>query len=504
MSNLHDIMTDAYQFISRLTIINKQGKKVQFEPTAEQLTILQALLEGDDTLVLKPRQIGSSTIVCAYLFWYVYTATEPITVAILSHKLKSSKHLLKMFKTFYNNLPKPLRRPLSVVNSTEMRFAGSEAGVLAESAGGEGGLRSFTCSKLWLSEYAFAPDPEELLATATSALNDGQLIIESTANYFNDAHHQEVLKAQNGLASWNFLFFPWTEHVEYALDVPEDVDFSLDQEEEEIQAQFDTSIQQLYWRKKKIEKIGFEKFSREYPLTIEEAYQQLGDSYFKRRDLQYVDIVMVAPQEQTILSDRKMDDKYAIGVDVAAGVGRDFSVIFVLSKLTGQPVYIFRSNTITPVELALKVQEVSSLYGQAKVLVEANNMGGVVLNELRHLGFTNIWRDENGKDWQTTIKTKTEMFENMKKKVASGALTQIDNITLSEIRALTVNEKGHIKIPDNMASHGDSAVALSLACVCLDSLRLSKNTFLPDWIVSRKADKIRKNGGVGAANNRRY
>ena len=138
------------------------------------------------------------------------------------------------------------------------------------------------------------------------------MVIESTANYFNDAHHQEVLKAQSGLASWNFLFFPWCRHEEYYLDLPEEHTYELDQEELEIQDLYDLSVEQLYWRKKKIEKIGWEKFSREYPLTIEEAYQQLGDSYFKRRDLQYVDMIMVPPDEQSIFSDRKMDDKYAI------------------------------------------------------------------------------------------------------------------------------------------------------------------------------------------------
>ena len=192
-------------------------------------------------------------------------------------------------------------------------------------------------------------------------------------------------------------------------------------------------------------------------------------------------------------------------VDVAAGVGRDFSVIFVLSKLTAQPVYIFRANTITPVDLAKKIQEVATRYSNAKVLVESNNRGGVVLNELRHLGYTNIWKDENQKDWQTNIRTKTEMFENLKKQISSGTLRQIDNITMSELRALTVNEKGHVALPENMASHGDSAVALALACICLNSLRLSSSTYLPDVDqASRKANKIRGTSGARTNNHRRY
>jgi hypothetical protein len=61
---------------------------------------------------------------------------------------------------------------------------------------------------LHISEYAFAPNPEELKATALNALNSGQLIIESTANYFNDALHQEWIKATRGEAAWKQLFFP--------------------------------------------------------------------------------------------------------------------------------------------------------------------------------------------------------------------------------------------------------------------------------------------------------
>ena len=186
------LIADPVEFISRLFIIGKDGKKIKLIPNQEQLEMLEALLEGEDTLALKGRQIGSSTIVSAYLFWRWYTSQEPSTTAILSHKLNSSKHLLGMYRTFYDNLPSFLQRKLSVDNTTTMKLKDSGASIIAVSAEGKGGLRSFTCSYLHISEYAFAPNPEELKATALSALNDGQLIIETTANHFNDAMHQEI------------------------------------------------------------------------------------------------------------------------------------------------------------------------------------------------------------------------------------------------------------------------------------------------------------------------
>lgn len=108
------------EFISRLSIIGKDGKLITLTPTEEQIDIITTLEKDKDTIILKPRQIGSSTIVAAYLFYKAYTSEEPVTYAILSYKLSSSKHLLNIHKTFYNYLPKALQKPLDVDNSTEL------------------------------------------------------------------------------------------------------------------------------------------------------------------------------------------------------------------------------------------------------------------------------------------------------------------------------------------------------------------------------------------------
>ena len=149
---------------------------VNLKPTDEQMAMFEQLEKGEDLLVLKPRQIGSTTFVSAWLFYKWYTAENPITITVLSHKLSSAKHILSMYKMFYNTLPAQLRRPLIVENTTELTFADTGAKVMAVSAEGKGGLRSFTCNFLHISEYAFAPNSEELKATAIGALNGNMLI----------------------------------------------------------------------------------------------------------------------------------------------------------------------------------------------------------------------------------------------------------------------------------------------------------------------------------------
>jgi hypothetical protein len=80
----------------------------------------------------------------------------------------------------------------------------------------------------------------------------------------------------------------------------------------------------------------------------------------------------------------------------------------------------------------------------------------------------------------------------------------IDNITAMELRSITVDDKGIIKFADNLDSHSDSAMAMALAYYCLDVVRLKQVAYLPDWIKSRKADKIRETSGAMASSYRRY
>ena len=110
-------LLDPLEFISRLKIIDKKGVRVNLIPNQEQIEIVQALEEEDeDLLILKGRQIGSSTIIVAWLFWKSYVSTEPTTLATMSHKTNSARHLLGIIKNMHDTLPKALQRGISVDN----------------------------------------------------------------------------------------------------------------------------------------------------------------------------------------------------------------------------------------------------------------------------------------------------------------------------------------------------------------------------------------------------
>jgi len=499
------VITNLSKFVTRLKIKSKRGQLISLKPNDEQVEVLKALETDEDVLILKARQIGSSTIVCAYLFWRWFTATGPETTAILSHKLASSKHLLVIFKTMYHNLPKYIREnfPLQQENATSMTLEHNGAQVIAVSAEGHGGLRSFTCRRLIISEFAFAPNSEELKATALSALNDGQLIIETTANYFGDAMHDEVMRYHRGESDWQYLFFPWFKHAEYTEDVGK-TELSWTIAEKDVQERFNLSDSQLLWRRKKINAMGAEKFRREYPASEEEAYSVTGSTFLLASDFDEVEILTGNGMGSTVLVEPEDDDQYAMGVDVSAGVGADYSAIYVLSKKTGQVVLTWRSNVTSPVDLAEIVADIGYQYNYAKVLIESNNFGNVVINEIKHQGYSNLWKCGKGKDWITTMRTKTQMFETSRDYVRRGFLHIIDNILYSELRSITINQRGRYELPYLSNSHCDNAVAFSLGTVCLESVRLKEKMFLPQWVRDRKVKRLIQGAGVSIGTKRRY
>jgi len=483
-ADIERIVSDPLEFCSRLSIIDKRGRQRKLMLNDEQVEIIESLKAGDDVLICKARQIGSSTAVAAYFFWRWYTAPDPETYVVLSHKLASSKHLLKMHKFFYVTMPAFLKRPLSVDNTTDMTLADTGATLMAASAGGDGGLRSFTATGLHISEFAFSENADELKATAISALNGNQLVIESTANFYGDPLHREYQLWEAELVGYNFLFFPWTKHKAYTEEPPDG--FELD-------PYSDLTPGQQYWMAVMMGKLGETKFRREYPRSVEEAYAQV-DGAWMGADI----LANLTPLQMEVKGGAlaKVDprDKYAIGVDVGAGTGGDNSAIVVISASTWQVVDIRRSNSQTPSEWADVVADASRKWNNAKVLVESNGTwGGVLLTELKHMGIP-LWKTGDGDDWTTNASTKPRMLEGVKDAILRGRLTQLDTFTIGELRSFKINDRGEAFCPRNGIHHGDTVIALALALQCVATVHVPNKPFLPEWITSRRVADARRQG----------
>ena len=194
---------------------------VPFDALPMQQKIFDAVEAGHNRiLVVKARQVAATTA-CKMVLHQRWSATRHAALfAIVSLRAESATALLDDNRRWMDDPPAILRRELDTRAKGELRLADTGATLKAFTSRSSTGLRSFSPKAVLLSEFAFALDQDELLAQALSAVGDGLLMVESTANNPGDAFSRLIAGApENG---WVVLTHWWHEHPPYADPVPDD------------------------------------------------------------------------------------------------------------------------------------------------------------------------------------------------------------------------------------------------------------------------------------------
>jgi len=118
--------------------------------------------------------------------------------------------------------------------------------------------------------------------------------------------------------------------------------------------------------------------------------------------------------------------------------------------------------------LAEKINFIGLKYNKAKVLVESNNHGGTVLQELENLHYPNLWLDKQA-PWLTTTKTRILLFNHLRKLLVQKQIPDMDISTYSQLKSLKI-EGDSVVLPKNKDGHSDRVVAMALAYMCTDSV----------------------------------
>ena len=432
------------EFIGRLTVMNKEKQRLtRLRLNEAQEKLIGVLKEHDRVIVLKARHLGVSTLCRAWHFWNAYTALHPQTFAVVSHTRQSAEDLHRMEKTFYQNLPAPLRKPLQKASAKTLKFKDTGANVRVFTAGGKGGTRSFSMSSAHLSEFAFYDDQKEVMATVSASVGEGQIVIESTPNAYGDYFHDLVLQAESGDSEWKLVFFPWFIHSLYSSSIP--AAMKLTREEEKLKKEHGLDNGQIAWRRKQVRTLGIDKFQREYPATIDECFQSAVPFFFDHEKLDEIERVNLGSHEHRLYADPVEGDKYVLGCDVGAGIGEHFSAFTVVSYSTRQPVYHYISNQIPPAKLAEKILDLAKRYNNARVIVEANNHGHLVLHRLREFRTKNLYQ-EDGHDFFTTNKTRPLLWSALREALEDGVVEYLDTHVLDELKAI-IYKRGKPQAP---------------------------------------------------------
>lgn len=478
-----EILGDPREFLRLLEVVTDKGKRFQFDdPFQEQVTILDALMNYNNVYIVKPRQVGSSTVVRAFFFWMLYTCPDPIRALLVTHEHRSSIHLHETLNHFYKSLLKVDPRLLRDVSATQDIFRFIDTG--AEShrlmIGSQAQGKSFTFQMGHFTEVGSwhenkNADPYAAWTSLNATMHPGpyyKCVVESTGHGPGNLFHQLIKEAERSNVA-KVLFFPWSLHHKYRLEPPPD--FERTDEEEMLASLHGLGNEQLYWRRVQLAKsTDLRTFRHNYPLTLIEAFMSEAGTFF---DVEVLNVMMANAQRVEPLVERNgftlykrpvMGHRYAIGVDSASGIGEDASVIQVLDADECEQVAVLHNNRVKPEVLAEQAAELGFAFNKAIILTEKKGeQGGITLFRLKQLGYPNLWVNEKGDAWDTNPATKRLAYTQLRMMI-QGMLPKLYHpATINELTSIVEKGNGAIEAPTG--SHDDLADGLAFALVAMKS-----------------------------------
>ncbi len=232
------------------------------------------------------------------------------------------------------------------------------------------------------SEVAFWPHAEEHMAGIGQALPlapGTEAVLETTANGLGNLFHRMWQAAERGESEYIPVFIPWHWQPEYRM-APKP-GFVLTEEEDEYMELHGVDIDQIAWRRSKIETdFGGDKdwFTQEYPATAAEAFVLVGaDSYIKGRD------VLIAQQVEI----REPVGPLIIGVDPA----RFGDASTCIARRRGRKAFpITAVKKQDTMEVAGRLAHILREERPAKMFIDVGGLGAGIVDRLMELGFGKV------------------------------------------------------------------------------------------------------------------
>jgi len=304
-----------------------------------------------------PRQTGKSTTVISFLLHHV-VFNDSVNIGILANKASTARELLSRLQVAYENLPKWMQQGILSWNKGSLELENGSK-ILAASTSASA-VRGMSFNILFLDEFAFVPNhiADAFFASVYPTITSGKstkVIIVSTPhgmNHFYRMWHD----AENGSNDY----------------IPTDVHWS------EVPGRDEK------WKKQTIKNTSEQQFKIEFECEFLGSVDTLI-APSKLKTLIYDNPIQRNAGLDVYEPPKKRHD-YVMTVDVARGVGNDYSA-FVVTDITEFPHRIvakYRNNTIKPMLFPNIIWEVARKYNEAFILCEVNDIGDQVASILQY------------------------------------------------------------------------------------------------------------------------
>ena len=340
-----------YFIVNFIKIISLDKGLVNFDLYDFQASMVNKFHDNRFNIAKLPRQSGKSTVVTAYLLWYVLF-NDNVNVAILANKAATAREMLQRLQLSYENLPNWMQQ--GVVNWNRGSLELENGSKIMAASTSASAVRGMSFNIIFLDEFAFIPThiADEFFSSVYPTISSGKstkVIIISTPkgmNMFYKLWHD----AEKGKNEYTTTEVHWSQ-------VP-----GRDAE----------------WKEQTIKNTSEEQFNQEFECEFLGSVNTLITSS-KLKVLPYDDPIKKSAGLD-IFEDPIEGHDYVCTVDVARGITKDYSA-FVIVDTTEIPYRLvakYRNNKIKPLLFPNIIHQVCTQYNHAYTLIEVNDIGGQV------------------------------------------------------------------------------------------------------------------------------
>ncbi len=340
---------------NHIKIVNVDEGLVSFNMYKYQKKLLKRFHKNRFNICKMPRQTGKSTTVVSYLLHYAIF-NDNVNIGILANKAATARDLLGRLQMAYENLPRWMQQGIVAWNKGSLELENGSKIIAASTSASA--VRGMSFNIIFLDEFAFVQNhlADDFFASVYPTISSGKstkVIIVSTPhgmNHFYRMWHD----AERGQNEYVATEVHWSE-------VP-----GRDKK----------------WKEQTIRNTSKQQFAIEFECEF------LGS----------VDTLIAAAKLKALVYEQPIEQNgklsvyekpfskrdYIITVDVARGVGKDYSA-FIVADITEFPYKIvatYRDNEIKPMLFPSVIEDVAKAYNNAYVLCEVNDIGDQVASIL--------------------------------------------------------------------------------------------------------------------------
>ena len=413
--NLRDLIKVEYQkcaispeyFMKRYCYIQEPVKgRMLFDLYPYQVTSLGIFQSEDNTIVLKGRQIGLSTVVGCYALWMMLFHKDK-NVLVIATKQETAKNLITKIRFAFDKLPVWLQVPVTENNKLSLRF-GNGSQVKASTSSGDAG-RSEAVSLLVLDEAAFIKNADDIWTASQATLaTGGKAIIISTPNGIGNFFYRKYIEAEEYKGrDKDGAFFPIK------------LDWRMHPDRDEA------------WRQRQLSIISERDFRQEYEAEFLGSGNTVIDAdlieFYRQTYVQEPELTRGPGGDMWVWEQPNYTKSYIVVADVARGevsdVG-DYSTFHVIDVVAGTQVAEFKSRLSTT-DFGHLLIGIATEYNDALLVIENSNVGWAVIQTVIDRGYKNLFYMSEDLKYLDPEDIHTNKLNRLDKKSIAGFTTSV-------------------------------------------------------------------------------